>query len=115
MNAITAIHPYKANGLWVFDDPAVGLRQEPFIAGADTILDRLVETIPEARQGFTLLFSGQPFPDSVELLWRRAEAGGNTYYCPELDCEGWLCPALLKYFDEPPKRIYARAMKRVVD
>jgi len=38
MNAIRAIHPYCHQGLWVFDDVAVGLRQEPFEAGADGIL-----------------------------------------------------------------------------
>ena len=25
MNAVLAIHPYKANGMWVFDDPQWGL------------------------------------------------------------------------------------------
>jgi hypothetical protein len=43
MNSVMAIHPYKANGLWVFDDTAVGLRQEPFVAGADAIIERMVE------------------------------------------------------------------------
>ena len=38
MNAIRAIHPYRHEGLWVFDDEAVGLRQEPFVSGADGIL-----------------------------------------------------------------------------
>jgi len=38
MNAIRAIHPYRREGLWVFDDETVGLRQEPFVAGADGIL-----------------------------------------------------------------------------
>ena len=35
MNAIRAIHPYRHEGLWVFDDETVGLRQEPFVAGGD--------------------------------------------------------------------------------
>jgi len=26
----------------------------------------------------------------------------------ELDLEGWLCPALLKYFEEAPQNIYAQ-------
>jgi hypothetical protein len=43
MNELIAIHPYKARGLWVFDDPAVRLRQEPFVSGADAIIDRLVK------------------------------------------------------------------------
>ena len=38
MNAIPAVHPYRHEGLWVFDDETVGLRQEPFVAGADGIL-----------------------------------------------------------------------------
>jgi hypothetical protein len=40
--------------------------------------------------------------------WRREEFGGNWYYCRELDREGWLCPALLKYFEAAPRAIFAR-------
>jgi hypothetical protein len=60
MNAIRTIHPYRHEGLWVFDDEAVGLRQEPFVSGADAILDRMAAGIPNAQAGFTLLFSAQP-------------------------------------------------------
>jgi hypothetical protein len=42
MNVINVIAPYKHQGMWVFDDPRVGLVQEPFVAGADTIIDRVV-------------------------------------------------------------------------
>jgi hypothetical protein len=109
VNSIVAIHPYKAAGLWVFDDPAVGLRQEPFVSGADAIIDRLVQDIPDAESGFTIVFSANPFPGfNVEFEWRRQEMGGDWYYCPTLKMEGWLCPALLKYFDAPPPRIYAQ-------
>jgi hypothetical protein len=44
MNAINVIAPYKHQGMWVFDDPRVGLVQEPFVAGADTVIDRVVVT-----------------------------------------------------------------------
>jgi hypothetical protein len=109
MNELIAIHPYKAGGLWVFDDPAVELRQEPFVSGADAIIDRLVQEIPNAESGFTLVFSAQPFPGyQAEFEWRREEFSGNWYYCPALKMEGWLCPALLKYFDAAPKKIYAQ-------
>ena len=109
MNSIIAIHPYKVEGLWVFDDPKVGLVQEPFVSGADTIIERAVESIPDAESGFTLLFSATPFPGfQVELEWRRAELSGNWYYSAALDMEGWLCPALLKYFESPPAKIYAQ-------
>ena len=36
------------------------------------------------------------------------ERGGNWYRAEDFEMEGWLCPALLKYFDAPPKGIYAR-------
>jgi uncharacterized protein DUF6717 len=81
MNEIHVISPYKHHGTWVFDDARVGLLQEPFVAGADTWIDRVVADIPKAEQGFTLIFSGAPFPGyQYRLDWRRAESGGNWYY-----------------------------------
>lgn len=113
MNSLIAIHPYKARGTWVFDDPAVGLRQEPFVSGADTIIDRMVKDIPDAERGFTLVFSAQPFPGhNAEFEWRRAEMSGNWYYSRALEMEGWLCPALFKYFDRAPGKIYVQVKPR---
>jgi hypothetical protein len=40
----------------------VGLVQEPFVAGADTMIDRVVADIPDAEHTFTLIFSSTPFP-----------------------------------------------------
>ena len=98
MNTIIAIHPYKSNGIWVFDDSEAGLSREPFVSGE----------IPNPELGFTLVFSAQPFPGSqTEFEWRREEFGGNWYYSSALEMEGWLCPALLNYFDSVPKKIYA--------
>lgn len=113
MNSIGLIVPYKHEGMWVFDDPLVGLSREPFIAGIDTMIDRLVAAIPNAEKGFRLLFSAAPFPGcTVELSWRREEYGGNWYYSPQFDMEGWLCPALFKYFDKAPAKLYVRAESR---
>jgi hypothetical protein len=109
MNAINIIAPYKYLGMWVFDDPRVGLVQEPFVAGADTMIDRVVENIPEAEKGFLMVFSATPFPGhQVKLEWRRGDSGGNWYYSHQLEMEGWLCPALFKYFAEAPKEIYVQ-------
>src|SRR5215831_14318210 len=106
MNVINVISPYKHHGMWVFDDPRVGLAQEPFVAGADTMIDRVVADIPDAERGFLLVFSGSPFPGhQYRLDWRRSEGGGNWYYSEQLDAEGWLCPALLRYFEEAPKQL----------
>jgi uncharacterized protein DUF6717 len=114
MNSILVIHPYKYEGVWVFDDPKVGLVQEPFIAGADAILDRMVEGIADADQGVTLLFSAQRFPGcQFEFVWRReGEFGGNWYYAPAFGLEGWLCPALFKYFETAPPQIFAQVKPR---
>jgi len=109
VNTLIAIYPYKYQGLWVFDDEKVGLLQEPFISGADTIIDRMTENIPDAANGFRLLFSATPFPGSNAVFqWRREDSGGNWYYSEGLDQEGWLCPALFKYFDSAPATIYAK-------
>jgi hypothetical protein len=115
MNSIMVIHPYKYEGVWVFDDARVGLVQEPFIAGADLALDQMTENIPNASKGMTLLFSAGPFPGSqFEFTWRRQENGGNWYYSPGFDQEGWLCPALLKYFDRAPEHIYVQVKAKSV-
>ena len=113
MNSILVIHPYKSAGLWVFDDPHIGLVREPFVSGADTVIDRMVEGIPEAARGVTILFSAAPFPNSqFEFAWRREEFGGNWYFSPRFGLEGWLCPALFRYFASAPERIYAQVKPR---
>jgi hypothetical protein len=113
MNALRVIHPYKHEGIWVFDDARAGLVQEPFVSGADTIIDRMVAGIPDADTGFSLVFSAAPFPGyQARLEWKREEHGGNWYYSPELKMEGWLCPALFKYFDEAPRQLYAEFKAR---
>ena len=110
MNSVFLIFPYQYKGKWVFDDAKVGLHREPFIGGADTLISRLSANIPGADKGFCLLFSASPFPDfQAKLEWRREDFGGNVYYCPQFEMEGWLCPALYRYFDETPKEIYAKA------
>ncbi|PYI43113.1 MAG: hypothetical protein DMC57_04935, partial [Verrucomicrobia bacterium] len=52
MNSLMVIVPYKYEGLWVFDDAAVGLSKEPFIAGIDTLIDKATASIPDAQHGF---------------------------------------------------------------
>jgi hypothetical protein len=95
---------------WVFDDARVGLVREPFVAGIDQMIDQLVANIPNADKGFRLVFSPTPFPGhQAKLERRRTESGGNWYWCEQYQLEGWLCPALFKYFDKAPSELYARA------
>ena len=111
MNAIQVIYPYKFQGLWVFDDERTGLDKEPFVAGADTIIDRALEAkgIPNGELGFRAIFSAGEFPGfDFRLDWAREGDGGNWYHSPNFDLEGWLCPALLRYFDAAPTSLFVK-------
>ena len=108
-NQIMVIKPYKWAGMWVFDDEAVGLQREAFVGGADTLIDLGIERwqIPGASNGFILIFSKDPFPGAnMQLEWVRPDGGGNIYQWEGQ--EGWLCPALFKYFEKAPPRIYVQ-------
>ena len=109
-NSLLVIAPYYYNGTWVFDDPAVGLRREPFVAGVPEMIDLLVKNIPDAKQGFRLTFSANPFPGhQKKLTWLRGDSGGNYYKLDEPPMEGWLCPGLFKYFRAAPPTLYVKA------
>jgi hypothetical protein len=109
-NAIRVIQPYWGNGTWVFDDPAVNLEREPFVCGIPEMIDQLVADIPNARSGFRMLFSESAFPDyQQEFVWKRAEADGNWYALADGSAEGWLCPALFRYYNHAPRRIFVKA------
>lgn len=119
-NTMQAIAPYwcAQTQTWVFDDDSVGLRREPFVEGIPEMIDDLVQDIPDARDGFRLIFSETPFPGyQRRLTWVYEELGGNWYRLAKepddvaghLSQQGWLCPALFKYFDRAPQNIYVKA------
>jgi len=109
-NVLTVIQPYWHVNTWVFDDESKGLDKEPFVQGIPEMIDYLVKDIPNARSGFILLFSSQPFAGyQAELTRVREENGGCWYNVKDLGAEGWLCPALFRYFDAPPELIYIKA------
>ena len=128
-SGLLTIQPYWHEGTWVFDDEYVGLEKEPlegrfggeladimeleralFGGGITKMIDYLVKDIPNARSGFMLLFSSQSFVGyQVELTRVREEYGGYWYNVKDLGAEGWLCPALFKYFESAPELIYIKA------
>lgn len=113
MNSINVIHPYKFNNQWVFDDPDKELVKEPFVSGADVLLDRLTAQVPNAEKGFILLFSAVPFPGTHAILELQGEdRGGNWYMNIDTEQTAWLCPALLKYFFMAPKHIYVQVKEK---
>ncbi len=109
-NALIVIAPYRHAGTWVFDDSKAGLVREPFVAGAPEMIDVLVKNIPDATNGFRLLFSAQPFPGyQKKLTWLRGDMGGNYYKMEEPAMEGWICPAMFRYYRSTPKELYVKA------
>ena len=113
---ILTLYPYLYPGTacWVFDDERTGLKEEAFVLGTSEMISRVVEhkKIPNAATGFLLSFSDQPFDGhDVERRWVRSEVGGGDWYEGDVlgeYMENWLCPALLLYFEKPPKRLYVR-------
>lgn len=109
-NQIYVIAPYWHAGTWVFDDDARDLQQEPFVMGIPEMIDDLVQEIPNVRNGFRLLFSPEPFPGFQRRAeWVREEMNGNWYRVDDPPAEGWLCPALLKFFYAAPREIFVKA------
>ena len=111
-NQLHVITPYWDSGTWVFDQPELGLIREPFVMNADAMLTRLVRDagVEHPLTGFKLLFSAQPFPGAQqEGIKLREESGGAWYRTEEPAMEGWLCPALLRFFPHPPERLFVRA------
>jgi len=71
--------------------------------------------IPNADDGFLMVFSAGPFPDAdFDLEWLREEGGGNVYKArfevgsDVQEMEGWLCPALNLYYPDAPKKLYVQ-------
>jgi hypothetical protein len=85
VNALFVIVPYRYEGMWVFDDPRVGLSREPFIAGIDTMIEKIVTRIPDADQGFRAIFSAAPFPGYTEtlecLFWWEQKGRASSLSC----------------------------------
>jgi hypothetical protein len=108
-STIFVIKPYKWKELWVFDDAAVNLIQKPFVGGTDRMIDRATVHVENADKGFLVVFSASYFPDAaIVLTWVREEDGGNVYRGSEAGIEGWLCPALLRYFATAPETLYVQ-------
>lgn len=109
-NSLLAIAPYWASDVqtWVFGDERVGLVGDPL---SPEMINHLVRTIPNARDGCRMTFSASRFPGYMNSLsWVREEYGGHWYKMnEEPHLEGWLCPALFLYFHDAPKKLYVAA------
>ena len=64
---------------------------------------------PEARW-FRLLFAASPFPGyQKKLTWLRGDTGGNYYRLEDPPMEGWIYPAMFRYYKKAPKNFYVKA------
>lgn len=118
-NSLLTIRLYYHHGLWVFDDVRTGLKAEPFVAGADDLIDYVL-TVKGLRatalqDGFTAIFGKKEFRDADVQLNFTGYADGGTVYEPaglpdfrnkDGLREVWLCPALNLYFQDSPESIW---------
>lgn len=104
MNSLFVLKLYRHNGTWCFDDSTRGLLAEPFVAGVPEMIDQYV---PSDQETVMLTFSTSVFPGAMGRLDRvRSEHGGTVY--KHNGKEGWLCPALFKYYPQAPATIWFR-------
>lgn len=118
MNQIMIIQSYWKHNTWCFSDESVGLKDEPFVAGADDIITALVRKhlVKTKITGINnveinLMFSKDFFPDYDTILHHIGEQGSGNLYETIIDdvkYVGWLCPALLLYFSKAPETIYVK-------
>jgi hypothetical protein len=123
MNSINIIAPYRnpeSPDIWVFDDDTRGLLREPFVGEANTLFDYVAKKLNAGDQ-MTVFFAGDdvvlpPIKQgrhiTAELeLKHGCDVSGSIYDAKLSDGTSmenvWLCPALLKYFPKPPKRLTA--------
>jgi NAD(P)-dependent dehydrogenase (short-subunit alcohol dehydrogenase family) len=60
-----------------------------------------------AKLGMTVILGSRNLEKG--LSWIKEEYGGNWYCWEQKNMEGWLCPALFKYFQKSPNKIYCKA------
>jgi hypothetical protein len=123
------IHPYlEGSSTWVFNDESTGLDREPFVSGMSEMISELVSAKGiDGSRGITIQFSNQAF-SGCDVVLNYIRPGDPTRYTrdgePEWNrygnwyegrvngsvMQGWLCPALGKYFGERPKTIAVRIL-----
>ncbi len=128
MNQIHTIFPYKTmlglggdtyRSSWLFDDKFHGFEREPFVAGIPDMIDLATVDIPDAEDGFMLVFSARPYPTGsakLHILKFVAEEDGGAWYRGKIRGQrmvGWLCPGLLRYFPWPPKEIFISMHEKI--
>lgn len=107
------IRPYREDHLWMFDDPKVGLFREGLRQGTPEVLMRACELRGIEPVGFVAAFSVQQKIAAMHRLDLRGPVwNGTQYYWHDQQMLCWFCPALLRYFTEPPTQIWFQVSDR---
>lgn len=102
-NALFTVFPYKKNGGWYMDDESKGIILEPFVGGADTLLD----VVANGKHELTAVFSNQPFKGYDFVAEKRGgDEFGTDYYSEKHNHEFWLCAVLFQYINPSPEKLY---------
>lgn len=110
-NSIFRILTRREDGLWVFDDGRFGVVAQPFVFGADLILEKMAAESGVQGERLNAVFAAFPFPGSEHTLkFVREETEGFMYRWEEQNLQGWLSPSLLNYFNEPPDKIFLQLL-----
>ena len=111
MNIIFRISVQAVDGLWCYDDPNFGVKEQPLVFGMDLILEKMIDHVGGLGDRLNLVFSSIPFPGSEFCLgFVREETEGFVYRWEEKNLQGWLSPSLRNYFPEPPPNIYLQLL-----
>jgi hypothetical protein len=104
VNSFYVLNIYNHEGAYVFDDPRLGFVREPFVLGMPEIIEHQMGGPIDT---FTAIFSATAFPGYTSVLKRLHEEYGGTWYGLDgTHLQGWLCPALFKYFEVAPGTLY---------
>ncbi|MDA7618181.1 hypothetical protein N8703_02655 [Verrucomicrobia bacterium] len=87
------------------------MREQPFVFGADLILEKMAAQVEVVGDRLNLIFSSIPFPGSEFCLgFVREETEGFVYRWADHKLQGWMSPSLRNYFTEPPPKIYLQLL-----
>jgi len=111
----------NSRGQLAFDDDRVGIKNEPFVAGMDKVLEALA--LQAGSDTFTLKMRGFAIPNCDitwtekptneyfevtlnERLYHNIVGRSHWYDCKKLEQRVWLCPNLHRYYNIAPDIIW---------
>lgn len=86
------------------------MAQEPFVSGVPETIDDLARDIPDVGVEFSAVVVIPAISElSAYAAWVREEMGGNWCKANDPPTEGWVWPALFRYFARPPTEFFVMA------